>query len=57
MDGVTRNTVICTRCGATLANYADQCEAGLTEWCPGDEWLREHRAQSAEAPRETPTSE
>lgn len=53
MEGLTRNTVICAQCGATLATYADQCEAGLTEWCPGDEWLRTHRttrAQDPEAP-------
>jgi ribosomal protein L40E len=27
--------VICRRCGATFGNYADRCEAGLAERCPG----------------------
>lgn len=27
--------VICGRCGATLATYADKCSADLDERCPG----------------------
>ena len=27
--------VICDRCGATLADYADKCAAALNEACPG----------------------
>lgn len=29
------DVVICTRCGAKLATYADKCEADLDERCPG----------------------
>jgi hypothetical protein len=28
-------TVICDRCGATLATYADTCTADLQDACPG----------------------
>ena len=27
--------IICSRCGASLATYADRCEADLAERCPG----------------------
>lgn len=27
--------VICKRCGATLASYADKCDAALDQLCPG----------------------
>lgn len=27
--------IICTRCGASYATYADKCEAALDERCPG----------------------
>lgn len=27
--------VICTRCGATLATYADKCDVDLDVRCPG----------------------
>ena len=27
--------VICTRCGATLETYSDQCSAALDDTCPG----------------------
>lgn len=27
--------VICERCGATLATYADRCSADLADACPG----------------------
>ena len=29
------DAVICTRCGATLATYADKCSAALDDPCPG----------------------
>jgi hypothetical protein len=29
------NSVICERCGATLATYADACTADLADMCPG----------------------
>lgn len=29
------DSVICRKCGATLATYADTCKADLSEVCPG----------------------
>lgn len=29
------NRVICNRCGATYATYADKCDAALDVRCPG----------------------
>lgn len=41
------NAVICDRCGATLATYADKCSAALDDPCPG--FAAIERAQSVTA--------
>lgn len=35
--------VICARCGATLATFADVCSADLAQECPGFEAIEEVR--------------
>jgi hypothetical protein len=34
-EAVLGDAVICDRCGATMATYADDCSAPLDEACPG----------------------
>lgn len=34
-EAVLGRSVICDRCGATLATYADRCSARLDDACPG----------------------
>lgn len=35
VEATLAGKVICDRCGATLADYAEKCTAPLNEWCPG----------------------
>lgn len=39
---------ICSRCGATLASYADLCSAALDERCPGFERIEQVVAETKE---------
>ena len=34
-EAVLGDQVICDRCGATMATYADACTAALDDPCPG----------------------
>jgi ribosomal protein L40E len=38
--------VICTRCGATYGNYAEECEANLGDQCPGARRIADAMAQA-----------
>lgn len=38
---------ICDRCGATFASFADKCEAGLDETCPGARAIANAQAEAA----------
>lgn len=42
---------ICSRCGATLASYADLCNAALDEACPGFERIEQAVAETRAAPK------
>jgi hypothetical protein len=39
------DTVICERCGATVATYGDKCSAALDDRCPGFEAIERARAE------------
>lgn len=34
-EAILGDSVICVRCGATMATYADKCSADLDDACPG----------------------
>lgn len=40
--------VICSRCGATLSSFADDCEADLDERCSGFNAIDLQRSRAAE---------
>ncbi len=40
--------LICRRCGATLGNFADKCEADLDEACPGQNAIELQRQRAEE---------
>jgi ribosomal protein L40E len=48
------DSVICSRCGATLATYADVCSAPITESCPGFDAIEDVRQKFAKQSREAP---
>jgi len=43
-----RGKSICSRCGCTLGNMDDRCEAGLGEKCPGLNQIELARVEAAE---------
>ena len=44
------SSVICSRCGATLATYADECSADLADPCPGFMTVEDAIAEFDRAP-------
>lgn len=44
VERVLTDSVICDKCQATLATYADKCSAGLSEICPGFIAIENERA-------------